>query len=71
MTLGDWELAVTGTVARIDREDLDKSGRHPKYMLSIVLAPRTPPALPDGAALPAELAVRIKADELPRLTADA
>jgi hypothetical protein len=70
MSLGDWELAVTGTIARIDREDLDKSGRHPKYMLSFVVEPDLPPSLPEGALLPAELAVRVKSLDLPRLTRD-
>ena len=68
MTLGDWDLAVRGRIARIDREDLDKSGRHPQYMLSFVIDPEQPPALPEGALLPGELAVRIKGLDLQRLT---
>lgn len=70
MSLDDWDLAVTGTVTRIDRENLDKSGRHPKYMLSLVIAPAALPRLPDGASLPAELAVRVKSVDLPKLTPD-
>lgn len=70
MTLGDWDLAVTGTVARIDRENLDKSGRHPKYLLSLVIAPTVAPTVPAGAQLPAELAVRVKSIDLPKLTTD-
>jgi hypothetical protein len=70
MTLGDWELHVTGTIARIDRENLDKSGRHPKYLLSLVVTPAKVPVLPEGAMLPAELAVRVKSIDLPKLTPD-
>ena len=70
MSLGDWDLAVTGTIARIDREDLDKSGRHPKYMLSLVVTPARVPVVPEGAMLPAELAVRVKSADLARLTPD-
>ncbi len=68
MSLGDWELTITGAVARIDREDLDKSGKNPKYLLSIVITPDEAPPVPDGASLPAELAVRVKAIDLPRYT---
>lgn len=68
MSLGDWELTITGAVARIDREDLDKSGKNPKYLLSIVITPDEVPPVPDGASLPAELAVRVKAIDLPRYT---
>jgi hypothetical protein len=70
MSVGDWSLAVTGTVTRIDREDLDKSGRNPNFMLSLVIQPAEAPEVPDGARLPDELAVRIKGSELPRLTPD-
>ena len=70
MSLGDWDLAVVGTVKRIDRENLDKSGRNPRYMLSLVIEPARAPTLPAGARLPDELAVRIKGAELPRLTRD-
>lgn len=70
MTVGDWHLTITGTVARIDREDLDKSGKNPKYMLSLVIEPAHEPRLPAGARLPAELAVRVKLADLPRLTRD-
>lgn len=70
MSLGDWDLAVTGTIARIDRENLDKSGRNPKYMLSLVIDPARTPTIPEGAMLPGELAVRVKSLDLPRLTAD-
>lgn len=32
-----WVVRITGTVAQIHRLDVDKSGRHPKYMVRIQL----------------------------------
>lgn len=65
MALGDWTLTVTGVIARIDREDLDKSGKHPRFMLSFVVTPAHLDA-PAEATLPAELAIRIADRELAR-----
>jgi hypothetical protein len=62
-TLGDWTLRVTGEVVAIDREDLDKSGRHPKYMLTFRIRPSSVEA-PEGAKIPDEIPVRIKDLEL-------
>ena len=67
MALGDWELEVTGVVRRIDRENTDKSGRNPRFTLSIVVAPERVVAPPE-AKLPVELAIRIADRELPRLS---
>lgn len=64
-TLGDWTLRVTGEVVAIDREDLDKSGRHPKYMLTFRIRPSSVEA-PEGATIPDEIPVRIKDLELDR-----
>jgi hypothetical protein len=69
MALGDWTLTITGTVVRIDRENIDKSGRHPKFMLSFVMRPEQIDAPPE-ATLPDELAIRIADRELPRLGAE-
>lgn len=66
MSLGDWTLTVTGEIVRIDRENIDKSGRNPRYVLSFVVAPETHDA-PAEATLPAELAIRIKDSELAAL----
>ena len=66
MSLGDWTLTVTGVVRRIDRENTDKSGKNPKYTLSIVVEPETIDS-PSEATLPVELAIRIADRELPRL----
>jgi hypothetical protein len=32
-----WTLQITGVVLRVRRQDLDKSGRNPKYMVRIQL----------------------------------
>lgn len=66
MALGDWILTVTGVVRRIDRENTDKSGKSPKYTLSIVVEPEKIDSPPE-ATLPVELAIRIADRELPRL----
>jgi hypothetical protein len=66
VALGDWELEVTGVVRRIDRENTDKSGRTPRFTLSIVVEPERVVAPPE-ATLPAEVAIRIAERELPRL----
>jgi hypothetical protein len=68
MALGDWTLTVTGVIARVDRENVDKSGRNPRYMLSFVITPERPDDVvaPAEATLPAELAIRIADRELAR-----
>lgn len=66
--LGDWVLRLTGEVVAIERENLDKSGRHPKYMLTFRVRP-VELEVPPGAMVPAEVPVRIKDLELARLTA--
>lgn len=66
-SLGDWILRVTGEVVAIDREDLDISGRHPKYMLTFRIRPSAVEA-PAAATVPDEIPVRIKDLELARKT---
>lgn len=61
--IGDWTLRVTGEVVAIEREDLDKSGRNPKYMLTFRIRPSSVEK-PDGATVPDEIPVRIKDAEL-------
>ena len=70
MTLGDWNLTVTGDVVRIDRENLDKSGRNPKWVLGFVVRADGPDAIdaPAGATLLDELVIRCRDVELARLT---
>ncbi|HTJ40581.1 MAG TPA: hypothetical protein VL463_00745 [Kofleriaceae bacterium] len=63
MAQGDWSLTVTGTVARVDRENIDKSGRNPRFNLSIVITPEALDA-PKGVTLPVELVFRIAERDL-------
>jgi hypothetical protein len=67
MTLGDWTLSVTGEVVRIDRENLDKSGRNPRHMLTFVVRPEAVDA-PAEATLPEELGIRCTELDLGRIT---
>lgn len=64
--LGDWVLRVTGDVVAIEREDLDKSGKNPKYMLTFRIKP-VELDVAEGATVPAEIPVRIKDADLARL----
>lgn len=67
-TIGDWVLRVTGDIVAVDREDLDKSGKHPKFMLTFRVRPVELDAAP-GATVPDEVPVRIKDSELAKLSA--
>jgi hypothetical protein len=61
--LGDWNLVVTGEIVRVDREDVDKSGRNPKYFIQLTVRPRALEAPPE-AQLGAQLVFRIRDREL-------
>ena len=61
--IGDWTLRVTGEIVAIEREDLDKSGRSPRYMVTFRIRPSAVEK-PDGATVPDEIPVRIKDSEL-------
>jgi hypothetical protein len=65
-SVGDWILGVTGEVVAIDRENLDKSGRNPKYMLTFRIKPAEV-EVADGATVPDEIPVRVKDLDLARL----
>jgi hypothetical protein len=69
--VGDWTLTVTGAIARVERENIDKSGRNPRFLLRLVIAPDGPDAIdaPAEARLPAELAVQITEIDLAQLGA--
>jgi hypothetical protein len=66
-TVGDWVLRGTGDIVAVDREDLDKSGKHPKYMLTFRVKP-VELDIAAGATVPAEVPVRIKDSELARMS---
>lgn len=67
--IGNWTLRVTGEVVRVDQENVDKSGRAPRYFLTFHVKPGALADVPDGAAVPALVPIRIKDVELARLTA--
>ena len=68
MTIGDWKLKVTGEVVRVERENIDKSGRNPKYFYTFVVRSTALDAVPEGAVVPDEVPIRVKDVELERLT---
>ncbi|MBK9034716.1 MAG: hypothetical protein IPL61_26205 [Myxococcales bacterium] len=67
MAIGDWTLRVTGAVERIDREDVDKSGRAPRYFFTYLIKPSALADVPDGAVVPELVPIRIKDIELDRM----
>ena len=55
-----WTLTLTGTVQQFTRENIDKSGRNPRYNVSIHVAPVTLNR-PDGdVVLPSVIPLRYK-----------
>lgn len=64
----DWTVRVAGEVVRVERENVDKSGRNPQFFLTFVVSPSELGELPPGAQVPSEIPVRIKDRELARLT---
>ena len=67
--VGDWVLTVTGEIVRVDRENIDKSGRNPKFALTFIVRPTEGEGVPAGATLPAELPIRIHDRDLAKLIA--
>jgi hypothetical protein len=65
---GDWILDATGAVVRVERENIDKSGRNPRFLLRIVLAPESVDAPPE-ARLPAQLVIQVQESDLAKLGA--
>jgi hypothetical protein len=64
----DWSLSVTGEIVRIDKQDVDKTGRARKFFYEFLLRPESA-ALREGAPeVGTEILVRIKDLELRRLT---
>lgn len=61
MSIGDWVLELTGEVVRVDRENIDKSGRNPKYVYTVIVKPSATDGVPDGAYVPDEVPVRLSA----------
>ena len=70
MRSGDWAVTIAGEVVRVEREDVDKSGRNPKYFYTFVLRPIAPFDAPPGTTLPAEPAFRMPDDVWARIVYD-
>lgn len=66
MGSGDWILTATGAVVRVERENIDKSGKNPRFLLRIVLAPESVDAPPE-ARLSVELVLQIQDRDLAKL----
>lgn len=67
---GDWSLTFTGHIVSVDKQDVDKSGRHQKFFHEFLVQPETVES-PSGATLPPTgLLIRVKDVELQRLTSE-
>jgi hypothetical protein len=64
--IGDWSLSVTGTIARVESQDIDKSGRNPKLSLDYYVRPDVPDAVvhPPGTTLAPEIQFRVAERDL-------
>lgn len=67
MALGDWTLTVTGEIVRVDTENIDKSGRNPRYLVSFIVRPDKVEAPPE-ARLAAEIQIDSHERDLAKLT---
>ena len=67
MGAGDWTCIVTGDVASVEREDVDKSGRNPKWFYEFVVNAVAVEGLPEGRHLPPAVTFRVAGAELERL----
>jgi hypothetical protein len=65
---GYWTMTAAGAIDRVERENLDKSGRNPRYMVTYFLRPERTGGVPDGVTLPDELPLRAKSAELEKMT---
>lgn len=67
---GPWELAATGTVVRVEREDRDKTGRGQKVTYVFFIKPEVVHAGRPDAKLGEEIAFRALDTDLAKLTPD-
>ncbi len=63
---GYWMLEVRGTVVKVERKNIDKSGRNPKWMISFWMEcdPPATAALPPGYTLTQEIRWKVKSTRL-------
>lgn len=69
MASGDWTCTVTGDVASVERENVDKSGRNPKYFYQFVVNAVAVADLPEGRHLPPQVTFRVAGADLERMKA--
>jgi hypothetical protein len=67
---GDWTINATGTIVHVDKENVDKSGRHPKFVYQFLIHTETAEATLAGAHLPTDLAVHVRDQELLRIAGE-
>jgi hypothetical protein len=68
VSVGDWEARVTGEVIEVERRNVDKSGRAPKYFYVYRVRAESLDGVPAGVTVPDPVSIRIKDVELERLT---
>jgi hypothetical protein len=65
---GDWSITITGDIVSINQEDVDKSGRHPKFFYEFLVWAESTDGWSGASRAPAEFRIRIKDVEFKRLT---
>ena len=65
---GDWNITLSGEIVATSRENVDKSGRNPKYFHEFLVRAATVEGWAGASAAPAEFTVRVKGTELQQMT---
>ena len=65
---GYWVMTAVGTVERVDRENVDKRGRAPRYIYTFHVRAERTEGVPAEVSLPDLLPVRAKPVDLERMT---
>lgn len=68
---GDWNITLHGEIVGTSRENVDKSGKNPKYFHEFLVRASTVEGWAGTSAAPAEFTVRVKATELQQMSEDA
>lgn len=66
---GYWRIEVEGTVLSVNRENIDKSGRNPKWKISFTMQVESPnpELLPPGYELTDQVPWSVKSTDLARM----
>ena len=69
---GYWRIVVVGTVLSVTRENIDKSGRNPKWKISFTMdvEPPNPTLLPSGYEITSNVFWSVKSNDLNRMNQD-